>query len=48
MKKLFEKFVLKGLASGALAMAIFGANIACSGGNYQEELPSSVKKLRKF
>ena len=48
MKNVLKKIILKGLATGALSMAVFFANVACSCGNYQEELPSSVKNLRKF
>ena len=48
MKSFIKKILFKGLATGALSMAVFFANVACSCGHYQEKLPSSVKKLRKF
>lgn len=48
MKKIMKKFFFKALATGALSMAMFAANIACTGGHYQEKLPDSVKKFRKF
>lgn len=48
MKDMMKKIFLKALATGALGMAFFAANVACSGGHYQEELPETVKKFRKF
>lgn len=48
MKTMMKLFMLKGLALLVFFVAAGGANVVCSMGNYQDKLPESVKKLRKF
>lgn len=48
MKDLFKTAILKGVVAAALPMAKFSANSTCSSCVYQEKLPDSVRKLRKF
>lgn len=48
MKNKMMHLLLKTIAKGGFFVALFSANMACNGGAHQDELPKSVKKLRKF
>ena len=48
MNRGFKSILLKGIALSALPIAKLNANTTCTASVYQEKLPDSVKKLRKF
>lgn len=48
MRNKMMYLALKAIAKAGFFVAFFSANMACNGGAHQDELPKSVKQLRKF